>query len=142
MRMLNCLALLIVTGCSFATIGTAQTFSCQPTNSADAVALKDYVVRLTSGDPALVQKRQAYQLPAVAASKVSVVKTSSVCQQAAQAYNRAVRGASAPQVSRSVVVIQVGTTHYVVLDPVERQGEFQVVFTFTSAFVPLKAFNT
>jgi hypothetical protein len=143
MSRLSFIGLLLVGACAFGiNSATAQTFTCQPTNSPSSVALKDYAVRLTGGDPSLAQTRQVYQLPTAQAAKVTIVKTASTCQQAAQAYNKAVRGASAPQISRSVSVIKIGSTRYLVLDPTERQGEYEVTVIFDAAFVPLRAFNS
>ena len=120
---------------------TAQTSSCAASNAPATVGLQDYVVRLTGGDPTLAKKRQGYQLPAATASQVQLIKTKSICQQAAQAYNKAVRGPSAAQISRTVVVIKVGTSRYVVQDPAELEGEFQVTVIFDSNFAPLVSFN-
>jgi hypothetical protein len=143
MRRLNLLALLLLPACSLAVhAAEAQTYACAASTSESAVALKDYAVRLTGGDPSLDKKRQSYQLPIVASSQVQVVKTKSLCQQAAQAYNKAVRGNSAPQVSRTVAVIQVGSTRYLVTDPAELEGEFGVTVIFDASFAPLLAFNS
>ena len=143
MRRYGVLGLLILAGSGFGFEGAdAQAFSCQAATSPHTVALKDYVTRLTGGDPALVAKRGAYRLPAATPSQIQVIKTKATCRQAAQAYNKAVRGASAAQISRSVVVLKVGTTRYVVLDPAERQGEFEVTVIFDPSFVALAAFNS
>jgi hypothetical protein len=45
-------------------------------------------------------------------------------------------------VSRSVAVIRVGATRYLVLDPAEREGEFEVAVIFDSDFTSLLAFNS
>jgi len=90
----------------------------------------------------LDKKRRAYQLPEMPSSQVQIVKTKSICQRAAQAYNKAVRGNSASQVSRTVAVIKVGSTRYLVTDPAEREGEFGVTVIFDGAFAPLLAFDS
>ena len=136
-------SLLLVSACSPSLhAGKAQTYACVAPNSPNALALQDFAVRLTGGDSTLNTTRQAYQLPTVAPSEVQIVKTESICRQAAQAYHKAVRGNSAPQVPRSVAVIKVGTTRYLVLDPAEREGEFEVTVIFDSAFAPLVSFNS
>jgi len=136
-------SLLLVSACSVAAqAAAAQTYACAASNAPESLALKDYVVRLTGGDATLAKKRQGYLLPATVASQVQIAKTKSVCQQAAQAYNKAVRGPTAPPISRTVVVIKVGTTRYVVRDPAELQGEFQVTVIFDAAFAPLRSFNS
>ena len=137
------IGLLLVGACAFGiNPATAQTYTCQPTNSPSSVALKDYAVRLTGGDPSLAETRQVHQLPTTQASQVTIVKTNSTCQQAAQAYNKAVRGASAPQISRSVSVVKVGSTRYLVLDPAEREGEYEITVIFDAAFAPLSSFSS
>lgn len=141
MRRLN--LLLLLSACSLAVrAAEAQTYACAASNSEPALGLKDYALRLTGGDPSLDKKRQSYQLPTVPSSQVQIVKTKSVCQQAAQAYNKAVRGISAPQVSRTVAVIKVSNTRYLVTDPAEREGEFGVTVIFDASFTPLLAFHS
>lgn len=117
----------------------AQTYSRQPATANETVLLRDYVARLTS-DPALGAKRVQYQLPTN--STVQVVMQSKTCKDAAQAYHVAVRGASAPPISRQVVVIKVGSTRYVVLDPREQEGEYEITVIFNSSFQPLASFNS
>jgi hypothetical protein len=120
----------------------AQTFSCAPDTGVDATNLREYVVRLTGGDPSLDAIRQRYSLPVASASQVQVVTQAKTCKTAAQAYHTAVRGSSVPQISRSVVVVKVTNSRYVVFDPAERQGEFEVTVIFDNAFQPLKSFNS
>ena len=137
------IGLLLAGACAFGiSPAIAQTYTCQPTNSPSSVALKDYAVRLTGGDPSLAETRQVYQLPTANASQVTIVKTTRTCQQAALAYNKALRGPSAPQISRSVSVIKIGSTRYLVLDPAEREGEYEVTVVFDAAFVPLSSFTS
>jgi len=120
----------------------AQTYSCAAANAPATLAVKNYVIRLTGAEPALIKTRQGYQLPPATASQVQIIKTKSICQRAAQAYHRAVRGPSAPQVSRTVVVIKVGTTRYVVEDPAELEGEFNVTVIFDAGFGYLVSYNS
>jgi hypothetical protein len=141
-RILMLAALLPTVACSAGTTtGAAPSYACEASDSPDSVALHDYAVRLTSGDPALVNKRAAYRLPGVPASQVRIVTATSICQQAAHAYHKAVRRDSAAPVSRAVSVIRVGTTRYLVMDPSERQGEWQVTVIFDASFAPLLTFN-
>ena len=84
--MLRLLGLVLVSACGPGMQGAvAQTFACASATDPQAVALQSYAVRLTGGDTALAGKRQAYKLPVTPASQVQIVKTKSVCQQAAQA---------------------------------------------------------
>ena len=119
----------------------SQTYTCQPATANAATVLRNYVIRLT-GDPGYAQRRQLYQLPTATSSNVQVVTRSKTCKDAAQAYHAAVRGTSAPAISRQVVVIKVGSTRYVVLDPQEQEGEYEVTVIFNSSFQPLASFNS
>lgn len=111
----------------------AQTYTCLNDTSETTQALRDYIIRLVTGtDSATVATRSAYQLPAVAASKVSVVTTASICKKAGPAYLAAVNAPGTPQHSRTLVVIKVGTTRYVVVDPNELTGEFENHIIFDS----------
>jgi hypothetical protein len=137
------LAPLLVSACSIgAHTAEGQAYTCAASTSSAVAALHDYALRLTGGDPSLDRKRQSYRLPKVPASQVQIVKTKSVCQQAAQAYNKAVRGNAAPRVSRSVAVIKIGTSRYLVTDPAELEGEFGVTVIFDASFASLLAFNS
>lgn len=119
-----------------------QTYSCAPIAGTDALNLRDYVVRLTGGDPSLTSTRLEYQLPLTSPSQVKTVGQSNTCSEAAQAYHLATRGPSVPAISRSVVVIKVGNSRYVVMDPVELAGEFQVTVIFNSNFQALVSFDS
>ncbi len=103
------------------------------------LALQDYALRLSGGDREVAGN---YNMPRVAASDVQAVTDRRICRRAARAYHTAVRGPGVPQVSRRVVVIKVGSTRYLVLDPAEREGEFEVTVIFDSRFAPLLAFNS
>ncbi len=71
--------------------GWSQTYSCLPDTAEETQVLHDYVVRLvTSTDSATVATRTGYHLPAVAASKVTVVTTASICKGAGDAYHAAI----------------------------------------------------
>jgi len=123
-------------------VAAAQSFSCVPTSASQSIRLRDYVVGLTGGDATLSKKRHLYHLPQVSSSSVSVVTQSKTCADAAKAYHSAVRVAGNPQISRMVIVIKVGNTNYVVLDPGEREGEYQVTVIFDRNFQALAAFNS
>lgn len=118
----------------------SQTYACLPDTAQETRILYDDVLRLVTGTDSLTSvTRNAYKLPAVAASKVSVVTSGSVCNQAGTAYNAAVSPGVQP-VSRTLVVIKIGTTRYVVLDPDERAGEFQVQVVFDKQWSELIRF--
>jgi hypothetical protein len=99
------------------------------------------VVRLVTGtDSASVTTRTRYQLPATTASKVTVVTSSTVCNKAGAAYHAAEVPAGTPAISRTLAVVKVGTTRYVVIDPNERVGEYEVNIVFDSKWVMLVRF--
>jgi hypothetical protein len=120
----------------------APAFACASATEPETVGLQDYAIRLTGGDPTLAGKRQAYTLPVTPASQVTIVTTRRVCERAAQAYHKALHGAAAPQISRTVVVIKIGTTRYFVLDPADKEGEFQSTVIFDASFTPLLGFDS
>jgi hypothetical protein len=100
------------------------------------------VVSIVTGtDSGAVLRRNIYHLPAVSASKVSVVTTASVCKKAGAAYHTSVAPPGTPPVSRSLVVIKVSNNRYVVEDPNHRVGEFQSTiivdakWTFLAGFI-------
>ena len=112
----------------------AQSYTCLPDTAERAVIEHDFVVDLVTGTDTAT--RNAYKLPSVSASKVSVVTTASVCRQAGAAYNATVANGR-PPVSRTLVVIKVGTTRYVVFDPSEHAGEYHMQVVFDSHWSPL-----
>jgi len=110
--------------------GLGQTYTCLPDTTH---TLYSYVVRLVTGtDSAMVTNRTLYHLPGVAKSKVTVVTTSSVCNQAGAAYHAAVTPPGTPAVSRTLVVVKVSNSRYVVTDPNQQAGEFEVTEVFDS----------
>ena|SRR5689334_14088779 len=119
--------------------GSGQTYTCL---SDTAHELYHYVVRLvTATDSATVATRNVYHLPAVTPSKVTVVSTTSVCTQAGAAYHAAAAPPGTPPLSRTLLVIKVGNTRYVVVDPNEKTGEFDVNVIFDSQWQFLFSFT-
>ncbi len=127
-------------GLSASRPASAQTYTCLSNTTHD---LYYYVVRLVTGtDSDMVATRRRYKLPSVDKSKVSVVTTSSVCNQAGAAYHASVTPPGTPAIPRTLVVIKVGTTRYVVLDPNEHAGEFQLNAIFDSKWHYLIGFTS
>ena len=119
---------------------SAQTYTCLSDTTHD---LYYYVVRLVTGtDSAMVAARSLYKLPSVNKSKVRVVTTPSVCNQAGAAYHATVTPPGTPAIPRTLVVIKVGATRYVVLDPNEHAGEFQLNAIFDSKWHYLIGFTS
>lgn len=120
----------------------AQTYTCLNETNEDTQVLRDQIISIVTGtDTLAVATRSAYQLPAVAASKVSVVTTASICKKAGAAYHAAVTPPGTPEKSRTLVVIKVSNTRYVVLDPNERVGEFGSHVVFDSNWNRLIGFS-
>jgi len=123
--------------------GTGQTYRCLPVTSFETVALKDYMDRLVTGtDSESVATRTQYHLPALSASRVTVVTARSVCNRAGDAYHTTVAKPGTPRVPRTLVVIKVGGSRYVVLDPNEHAGEFQLNAIFDSKWHYLIGFTS
>ena len=122
----------------------AQTFSCRSAREHAVVLLKDHIIRLVSApasDTLLANTRDRYSLPAIAASSVAVETKKQRCQAAAQAYHEALHP-GVPQVSRKVVVIKVGISRYVVLDPADTiAGEYQSHVVFDAQWAVLAVFD-
>src|SRR6266481_7278724 len=130
---LNFLGIALCLLCALSSRARAQTYTCLSDTSETAQVLRDYIIRLVTGtDTATVRTRNAYQLPAVAASKVSVVTTASICRTAGPAYHAAVTPPGTPQHSRTLVLIKVSNTRYIVLDSNELTGEFENHIIFDS----------
>jgi hypothetical protein len=121
----------------------AQTYRCASATSDDAVNMREYMVSLVTAttDTSLVAMRTTYHLPALDSSKVSIVTTAKTCASAAIAYNKAIHGPDASAVSRTIVVVKIGTTRYALLDPLERYGEYEINVITDSNFVVLNTFS-
>lgn len=123
--------------------GTAQTYTCLSDAAGPAQTLHDYIVRLVTGtDSATVATRNHYQLPSTTASKVSIVTTASTCRSAGSAYHTYVASPGAAEVSRTLVVVKVATSRYVVLDPNQKGGEFELQVVFDSHWNALIGFGS
>jgi len=132
----------VVTSCALAR-GAAQTYTCLAGTQWAASSLRDYVVRLVTGtDSESVATRNRYQLPATIASKVTVETSSTLCNKAGAAYHTAVTAPGTPPVSRTLALVKVGSTRYVVLDPNQRAGEFEVNIVFDSKWIRLVGFSS
>lgn len=124
-----------------ATKASGQTYTCHPASASVTTNLKNYVTQVVTGNSDWNQVRQKLQLPTATSQNVSVVTQTKACKDAAIAYNIAVHGPSAPAVSRQVVIIKVGSTRYVVLDPTEAAGEYQLFVIFDSGFHALASYH-
>jgi hypothetical protein len=116
------------------TSAAAQQRACRLADDEHARILRDYARRLTSGDTSLASTRELYQLPPTKPGDVRIVTDEAVCQRAAQAFHVAVRGDSAPPRARQVAVVQVGRNRFLVLDPEQRQGEYELTVIFDAAW--------
>ena len=111
---------LLIAGVSSA--ARAQSYTClSDTAMYTRVMYNDVVSLVTGTDSTTVRIRNAYQLPAVSASKVSVVTMAAVCTKAGKAYHAAVAS------SRHAG----GVSH-----PGSDQGEFEQVCGFGPELPP------
>src|SRR2546428_1362200 len=122
---------------------SAQTYTCLTDAAGPAHTLYDYVIRLVTGsDSATVATRNQYKLPSSTASKVSIVTTASTCRQAGAAYHAYVDSTGTPAPSRTLVVLKVASSRYVVLDPNKKGGEFELQVVFDSKWNALIGFGS
>ncbi len=133
----ECALLVSILGSTPLRPAVGQTYTCLGGTAQQAHLLYDHVVSLVPGtDSATVVTRNLYHLPAVAASKVGIVTTASVCTQAGDAYHAAITDPGTPLVSRTLVVIKVGTTRYVVLDLNEHGGPVPIAIRVRQQMEP------
>ena len=105
--------------------------SCYP-DTAARTSMTRRVTRVAtapSTNTEMLEARTKLQIPAVDATSVTIVTSSSTCLSAAKAVSS--RLGRTPPGGRSVVVVKVGTV-YVVKDPLEKAGEFTRGFVFDS----------
>jgi hypothetical protein len=123
-----------------ATSASGQTYTCLTASDSGAISLRDYIVSLVTAttDTAVTSTRDLYQLPATTASNVTIQSGAATCNKAGAAYNAAQN--ANPAISRTLVVIKIGSTRFVVLDPNQRAGEFQVHTIFDSKWSYLAQF--
>lgn len=140
------LTILCLTGCAAGmsvTTGYGQTYTCLPSSDSLAINLRAYVVELvTATDSATVADRVLFNLPATTANKVSIETGSSTCSTAAAKFHAAVRPPGTPAVSRTLIVIKVSTTRYVVRDMNETFGEFSPTMIFDKNWVKLAGWDS
>lgn len=120
----------------------AQSYTCRPASDSTAIVQRDYLVQLvTATDTGTVADRAAYNLPSTTANKVTVVGSGSVCNSAGTAYHAVVRPGT-PAISRTLTVIKIGSTRYVVGDPNELHGEFSTTIVFDTNWVSLAGWDS
>ena len=123
---------------AIARAASAQTVSpCRPLDDGGQATL-DWVRSTATGtDSSAITSRANLKIPQVAASKVSYVTDSRICQQAVSAYAAA---AGVPAAGRAVYLIKVGTV-YVIKDPTVFMGEWWYSVTADSKFKILARFT-
>lgn len=122
--------------------GLAQS-QCRAADSVTAAQISVVHDMMTRTESRWTATKAAYQLPTVSDSAIVVVADSSVCAQAAAAYNVALPS-DLRVTGRSVYVVRVGATRYLVWDPTRDSGndEYDVVIVLDSAFSLLASFAT
>lgn len=138
-------ACLAVAACSaplHAQQGNAKTSYCRPFDGR-AKGLLSYAKRLASEESAdMAENRELYSIPKTPASEVSYVTDEKLCRRAARKYHHAVGDHG--KLDRQVYVVRIGNDRkqlrYIVLDPSEPGGEFQVYVVFDWRFKALAGF--
>jgi hypothetical protein len=110
---------------------------CRPLDDGGQATLNWVRTTATSTDSSAIISRTNLKIPQVAASKVSFVTDSRLCQQAVNAYSAA---AGIPATGRSVYLVKVGTI-YVIKDPTFFAGEWWYSMTADSKFKILVKFT-
>ncbi len=136
---LSCLVLvgvLVVPGAAH-----AQTYRCIGRGDAEARDLRDHVFSLVSAidDTARVHTRVAYRLPGGSHMAVTIETGRHTCARAGRRLNRLLLPGKRP-ISRRLIVIKVGRSHWVVMDPKVQVGAgYPVWFVFDSKWRKLSA---
>jgi hypothetical protein len=119
-------------------LGAAQALPPCTDDSGHRLAMSNYLKTLVvATDSASVAMRTKLGIPAVAANKVTIITTNSICSSAGQAVSREM--SVTPPNGRSVSVVKVGNSTYVVRDPTVKDGEWTVQFVFNGNFQTLKS---
>ena len=108
-----------------------------------AVGLRAYVRTLvTSAGSVIVATRARYGMPDTDSTTVTIATDQATCGEAGEAYHAALHGSSSPAISRTLVVVKVGDSNYVVVDPTERAGEFGIYVVFDEQWQRLVVFSS
>ena len=128
----------LLLGLTAPTKALAQTVSpCRPLDDKGQATLNWVRFTATSTDSSAITSRANLKIPKVAASKVSYVTDTRICQQAVNAYSAA---AGVLANGRSVYLVKVGTI-YVIKDPTVKAGEWWYSMTADSKFKILVKFT-
>ena len=121
---------------------TAQTYTCLSAADSMAIRDRDNVIELvTATDSATVADRLLWNLPSTTASKVSIISSGAACGAAGAAYHAATNPPGTQAISRTMIVIKIGNTRYVVRDLNQRVGEFNTTVVFDKNWVRLVAWD-
>jgi hypothetical protein len=112
--------------------GGGPTATCRAPNPDTVLEVTSYQNVVTSTDTAAASFRQRQKLPVVAVSQVSYVTDDAICAKVEAPYSAALSG-NGNTPSLQVHVIKVGDV-YVVWDPVQRLGEFQIIMTVSKQY--------
>lgn len=118
-----------------------QSYTCRSGSDSAAIQRREYIVKLvTAMDSATVARRTLYNLPSTTANKVTVVGSGSICNRAGAAYHAVVKP-GVPAISRTVTVVKIGTTRFVVDDPSELFGQYSSKLVFDNNWVKLSGWS-
>ena len=115
---------------------------CLPTEGGAEKLLAYAILLVRDGTQPYVETRQRYQIVASADATVEIVTNEQTCKRAARSFARAVgeRGRRARRVYVVAIRGHPDTGRFMVLDPLETVGEFQVVVVFDRTFRVLAQF--
>ena len=133
------LLVVLAVGVAAARSAAAQSV-CLAADSLGAPLLEQVRHVASSVDAKMVSYRQYMQIPQTPAGQVQFVTDTRVCTKARDAYTSAIRRTDGVQPSGRVYVIKVGDV-YVVHDPVQMTGEFQIQMTLSRTYKILAKYS-
>ena len=114
-----------------ASAGQAASYTCAGEGAEQTTILKTMVVGIVAGaDTKSAEKRTNYDLPQTTPDKVVVITGEPFCSRAGAAYHAATRPPGNLPNSRTLVVLLVNGTRYVVRDPADGGDGFEATVVF------------
>jgi len=133
------LLIALAVGVAAARSAAAQSV-CLAADSLGAPLLNQIRHVASSADAKMVTYRQCMKIPQTPAGQVQFVTDTRICSKARDAYTAAIKRTDGVQPSGRVYVIQVGDV-YVVHDPVQLTGEFQIQMTLSRNYKILAKYS-
>jgi hypothetical protein len=115
-------------------VAHAQTTKCRPADGVSQMLILHLQDMMTTTDPDVISARDnAFRVPVVSVSQITLVTDARTCDKAATAYGPPPGSTVTP----AVYVVKLGSKGYAVLDPNQRAGQFQMVKIFDTKWVLL-----